>query len=247
MRSVDHMIKYLSGDLTREETRAFEQELAGDKELRHTFDRVEAAYRLTESQLRKKDEEEFRARLREIMDHSPAGRTMAGKRRRPPWLLLLPVAASLAVLLAILLMNRSPEKVFSAFYHPAEDQVLLAYQQETRGKAESAITLYSQGLYRASLEETSGILLQDPGNHLAILFHLLAAMELDMEEDVIPLVKAAQINCTHVLGQSITWYQVLALVKTGCGDEAAEMLHALTEQPGPYREDAYKLKKILLK
>jgi len=247
MKRVDHMIKYLSGDLTREECRAFEQELSGDKELRDTFDRVETAYRLTETQLRKRDEEAFRSRLRDTMESSRTALTPADKKRRSGWLLLLPVAASLAVLLAIVLMERAPDKLFYSFYNPAEDQVLLTYQQETRGDAESAITLFSHGYYRSSLEKTTGMLLQEPGDQLALLFHLLAALELDVEGDVIPIVRAAEIDTRHILGQSITWYQAMALVKTGCNHEAREMLDALTEQPGPYAGDAHKLKKLLLK
>ena len=86
--------------------------------------------------------------------------------------------------------------------------------------------------------------------HLGIAsatFHLLAAIELDTEEDVISIVEAAQIDTGNVLGQSLTWYQALALVKTGRNKEAAETLGALVERPGPYGPDAHKLQKMLLK
>ena len=70
MKRVDQMIKYLSGDLSREESRAFEKELLQDKELKETFDQVSKAYHLISSQLRRQDEEEFISTLKEVMDRS---------------------------------------------------------------------------------------------------------------------------------------------------------------------------------
>jgi predicted Zn-dependent protease len=134
-----------------------------------------------------------------------------------------------------------------AFFNPAEDPVILAYNQETRGDSDSAIALFSHGQFEASLEKTSELLLEDPGNQLALLFHLLAAMELNVEAGVLARVEAVELDTRHALGQSLTWYQALAMVKTGLTEEAAALLEGLLSQPGPYESDAHKLQKMLKK
>ena len=241
------MIKYLSGDLNREESMAFEQELAQDKQLRDTFDQVSAAYKLVADQLRRRDEAAFRSRLREVMDQSEPGGAPGTKKRRPRWVLFLPLAASIAILVTIYVMNRDPGRIYLTFFNPAEDPVLLAYNQETRGDSDSAIALFSHGRFEASLEKTSEQLSEDPGNQLALLFHLLAAMELNVEAGVLTRVEAVELDTRHALGQSLTWYHALAMVKTGRTAEAAALLEGLLSQPGPYESDAHKLQKMLIK
>ena len=51
----------------------------------------------------------------------------------------------------------------------------------------------------------------------------------------------------ELLDQSITWYSALALIKSDRREAAQEKLHPLTEQQGPYQNDAIKLEKVLLK
>jgi len=194
------MIKYLSGDLNREESRAFEQELAQDKQLSETFGQVSAAYKLIEDQLRNRDEAAFRRKLREVMDHSSPGGTPGIKNRRSRWTIFVPLAASVAILVVLYIMNRGPERTYQAFFNPSEDPVILAFNQEVRGDSESAISLFSQGQYEASMERTSEMLLQDPGNQLTLLFHLLAAKELNVEADVLNLGEAAEVETGHALG-----------------------------------------------
>ena len=241
------MIKYLSGDLNQEESRALEQEIAQDKELSDAFNQVSAAYGLIGDQLRQRDEAAFRTKLREVMDHSSPGGAPVIKNRRSRWIFLVPLAASVAILVVLYIMNRGPERIYQVFFNPSEDPVILAFNQETRGDSESAISLFSQGQYEASMERTSEMLLQDPGNQLTLLFHLLAAMELNVEADVLNLVEAAEIDTGFALGRSLTWYQALAMVKSGRTMEASRLITVLTEQPGPYQSDAHKLQKMLIK
>ncbi|MFH0758334.1 MAG: hypothetical protein V2B15_13685 [Bacteroidota bacterium] len=247
MKSVDHMIKYLSGDLNGEDSGSLEKELLQDKELHELFEQVSAAYRLIGDQLRKRDEDLFRSRLREVMDKTSPADDPGVKKRRPLWLLIPTLAASVAILLAILMMHRSPDQRYQAFYHPNEDQVILALNTETRSDSESAAFLFSKGEFQSTLKLTSAILKTDPGDQAALLFHLLASMELDLEREALAITEKAVPDTSHALGQAMVWYRTLALMKAGREDEAEIALEALLKSPGSYAADAHKLKKMLTK
>ena len=65
MSYIDLIIKYLSGDLSREEATSFEKEMESNGELKREFEQQSAAYELIRDQLQKRDEEAFRTKLRE--------------------------------------------------------------------------------------------------------------------------------------------------------------------------------------
>ena len=247
MNNVDLFIKYLSGDMTREEVGSFEKDLASNPVLKEEYDEVSAAYQLIKTQLRKRDEDSFRVKLQEVME-KPFPRTQEKSTRHwSRWYFLLPLAGSLAILLAVFLINKGPERILSRFFDPQKDPVLLAYNQGTRGDSESGIMLYQVGHYRESLDKLNQLLVQDPQNQVAMLFYLLASMELDLHEEAVNKIQPLRTNTEDPLGQSLTWYTALALVKSNRMEEAAMLLHPLTEQAGPYQADAGRLQKMLLK
>jgi len=247
MKRVDQIIRYLSGELTPEESRAFERELPVNEELREEYDLVSAAYRLIGDELRRRDEEAFRSKLREVMDRGMPPAERGSGKRKSWWYLLIPAAASVAVVLAITILNRGNDKIYEAFFDPARDPVILALNQETRGDSGSALAIYCQGNYQAAMEKAASALSQDPSDRLALLIRLLAALELNLEQEALVQVEAAGTGAEDLLGQSLTWYHALALVKSGQSMEASALLGPLLEHPGPYYPDAHKLQKMLLK
>lgn len=247
MKYVDLIIKYLSGEMSQDESGSFEKDLASNQLLREEYEQVSAAYRLIKTQLWKKDEEAFRSKLREVMDRPPGEFERHVRSQRSRWYFILPLAGSLAILMAIFLMNRGTERLFSQFYNPGKDLVILAYNQETRGEAEVGIILYNRGAYRESLQKTSEIIVQHPENQLVLLYYLLASIELDLQEDAISTIGAIHITADQQLGQSLTWYTSLAMIKAGRREEAAATLSPLIQNPGPYKAEANRLKKLLLK
>ena len=233
--------------MSQEEVRSFEKDLASDPVLKEEFEEVSAAYRLIRDQLRQRDEESFRAKLMEVMEkptlkirHNRAGQW-------PRWYFLLPLAGSVAILLAVFLMNQRGDRILSRFFEPDKDPVILAFNQGTRGDSESGIMLYHEGHYQESMDKMSELLEQDPENRLTLLFYLLASMELDMQEAVLDRVLTLAIDTEQRLGQSLNWYTTLALVKSGRLEKASTQILTLTEQPGPYQTDARRLQKMLLK
>ena len=245
MKRVDHMIRYLSGDLNRTESEEFERELSGDRDLKEEFDRVSFTYDLIGEKIRQRDEEAFRLKLISAMDKPE--RVVQRKKFRPGWYLLLPVAASVAILLAIYLMRPGPERVYSAFYTPHKDHVVTGFCQETRGEAAPALSYYRQGSYLSAFNATKDLLSNNPGSHHILLFHLLSAIELDREHEVLPMLNEAPSGPGYLPEQSLAWYHALALIKTGRTSEAMKLLHTLQVHPGPYRKDAHKLEKKLMK
>ncbi|MCK5138104.1 MAG: hypothetical protein KAR19_20135 [Bacteroidales bacterium] len=247
MKHVDLIIKYLSGDMSQDESRSFEKDLASNSLLQEEFEEVSDAFRLIKAQLWKRDEDAFRAKLREVMNKSSGRFESSVRRQRPKWYFILPLAGSLAILMTVYLANRGADRLFSHFFNPGKDPVILAYNQETRGEVETGIFLYNRGYYMESIQKTTKLISQNPDNQLALLYYLLASIEVDQEEDAINTVNAVQVNTDHQLGQSLTWYTSLAMIKLGRREEAAECLHLLIQYPGPYEAKARRLKKMLLK
>lgn len=233
--------------MSQEEVRSFEKDLASDPVLKEEFEEVSAAYRLIRDQLRQRDEEAFRAKLMEVMEKPALKIQDRSYRHWPRWYFLLPLAGSVAILLAVFLMNQRGDRILSRFFEPDKDPVILAFNQGTRGDSEPGIMLYHDGHYQESMDKMSELLEQDPENHLTLLFYLLASMELDLQEAVLGRVLTLAIDTEQRLGQSLNWYTTLALVKSGRLEEASTQILTLTEQPGPYQTDARRLQKMLLK
>lgn len=252
MKRVDHMIRYLSGELTREEADEFEKELSRDKKLSADYNQVATAYRLIGEELRKRDEESFKNRLREVMGGSLPGKGVSRKRgtdwkRGTVWYLLVPLAASVAFLVILLTVNRSEEKRLYAFFKPSQDPVILAFSQDSRGASAMAISAYKNGHYQASLDATEELLAEDPENQLILLYNLLSSIELDREEEFLARTGPVNWDNSYSLGRSLTWYTSLALIKSGQKERAVTLLESLQEKPGPYGHDAYKLERMLKK
>ena len=247
MNNVDLIIKYLAGEMNRDEASSFEKGVASDPGLREEFETVSAAYRLISDQLRRRDEDAFRARLMEAMKkpfHN--GRLPSSQKRR--WLYaLLPMAGCLAILLTLLMRSWDPDRILSRFFEPQSDPVILAFNQATRGASEEAIVLYERGYYLESMEKTSAFLEVDPQNQVAFLYYLLASMEVDRQQEVLEKFRVLDLDPSVQLGQSLAWYASLALVKSGRPDEAVNLLMSITGYSGPYQKDAIKLQKVLLK
>ena len=247
MNNVDLIIKYLSGEMKQDETRSFEKDLSSNPVLKEEYEDVSAAFQLIREQLQKRDEDSFRANLLEVMEKSTPKKQDRSFGHRLRWYFLLPLAASLAILLAIFLMNRGSERTLTRFFDPGNDPVVLAYNQGTRGETETGIVLYHGGFYQKSMETMTDLMNRNPDNQLALLYYLLASMELDLQEEALEKVEAIPVYMDHQLGQSIIWYSALALVKSGRMEEAASQLLPLSEQPGPYQRVAVRLQKMLLK
>jgi len=247
MNNVDLIIKYLSGEMNQEEAGSFEEDLASNPALKERFEDVSAAFRLIKDQLQKRDEDSFREKLVEVMENPSLRFREKKESRRPKWYFLLPLAGSLAILLAIYLMNRGTDRIMTRFYDPTNDPVVLAINQGTRGETESGIYLFQGDHYVEALEKMSELLDRDPGNQLALLYYLLASMELDLQGDALEKVLVVPSHHDNQLGQSIIWYTSLALVKSSRREEAAKHLLPLINHAGPYETNARRLQKMLLK
>jgi hypothetical protein len=247
MKRVDHIIRYLSGELSPVESKQLEEALSSDSGLKEIFDQVSAAWELIGDQLKKKDEEAFLSRLKEVMEQPGPGHAAKGRRKPPGWFYLIPVAATLALVLAIFTGNRGKNLPYERFYHPSSDPVLQAVMQDTRGESGSAMALYSSGSYEAAYNVTSGLLDPDSLNRQVLLIHLLSAMELERAGEALALVNGTSPGQGEPLDRALGWYTVLAQVKAGDRGDALVTLDKLLMDPGLYKRDAHKLKKMLTK
>lgn len=246
MNNVDLSIRYLSGELNREEIASFEKELASNQGLKAEFDQVSAAYELIRDQLQLRDEEEFKNRLLDVMKHPAKALPPNGRRFRKGWYILLPLAASVAILLLIFSPG-SEDLLFSRNYHPENDKVLLAYMQGTRGKAETGILHYQHENYMECRKIMEELMEENPQNLLAGLFFLLSSIETGNADEALEKLTTLEPGLEHQLGQAVSWYTALALLKTDRAEEALSHLQSLVMQEGPYKSDAMRLEKILLK
>jgi len=246
MNNVDLIIKYLSEEMNPEDSGSFERELASNPGLRREFEEVSSAYNLIRKELRKRDEADFRNRLREAIE-KPRKDTRNNYRYRRRWFLLIPIAASLAILVALFFTDRAPERLFTKFFSPGQDPVLLAFSQGTRGDTVSGSSLFHGGYIEESRTKTQAILEADPDNREARLYFIIASIELDKEAEALQLIESSNDTIESQLDQAIVWYTTMALLKAGMQDEALAELGILEQQPGPYKSDARQLKKMLSK
>ena len=246
MSYVDQIIKYLSGDLSQEESRSFEKDLETNDELRETFEEYSAAFQLIRNQLQKQDQKAFKAKLEEAMGHD-VPLEVPRKPMRRLWYLPPAIACFLAVILVISIMRPGNERVLSRYHHPETDPLVLAYYQQTRGETEPGITQYRQGNYARAMDLLSLRVTEEQENKLVLLYYLLSAMELNQQQEVLDLVRLEHTFPMDLLDQSLSWYSSLALIKSDRREEALKRLHPLTEQDGAYQSDAIKLEKVLLK
>ena len=247
MSYVDLIIKYLSGDLSREETSSFEKELEYNDELKEAFEEQSAAFELIRDQLQKKDLKAFKEKLAEAMSHD-APLTVSRKVGVRHWWFIPPaVACSLAIILILLLSHPGNERVLSRYHHPSKDPVVLAFYLDTRGEPESGIIQYRHGNYAIAMELLSVRITEESNNKLFQLYYLLSSMELDRQEEALELISLEYPARLDLLDQSLSWYSAMALIKSDRREAALEKLHPLTEQQGSYQNDAIKLEKVLLK
>jgi hypothetical protein len=97
------------------------------------------------------------------------------------------------------------------------------------------------------MELLSARVTEESENKLFRLYYLLSSMELDRQQEVLEHVGLEHPVGLDPLDQSLSWYSALALIKSDRREAALEKLHPLTEQQGPYQNDAIKLEKVLLK
>jgi tetratricopeptide (TPR) repeat protein len=247
MKNVDRIIGYLSNEMSGAEKEAFERALESNELLKKEYEEIEFAYRLVDRQLWKQDEERFKNRLLEVMNKKAFTRSSNRRLRKGMWYFLIPIAASLTLLVLVFTQNPSTEKIYSRFFDPGGDPVLEILSQQTRGGTDTALRLYSEGAYDESFKQLSQMFEEDPEAQEVRLYLLLNSMELDREQNIVEKVMQQPATTDHQVGQAITWYSSLALIKSGQPEEAAKILEPLTLHPGPYEKVAKKLKKILLK
>jgi len=253
MKHVDHIIKYLSGDLDSADKASFDRRLKEDAEFLEEYTQLNSAWPLVQAQLQHRDNLEFKTTLIKAMEEADAQLLEKGKSGTPAMkshrrlYFLVPLAASLAILLAIYVLHNLPGPLFSRFFQPEKDPVLLALHQDTRGEMASGIKLYKEGSYQTTIDVMYPLLEQDSANHLALLYLVVSFLELDQAEEVESLMANVNLNMDSQIGQSICWYSALSLLRLDQPEKAAIQLQPLILGKGPYERKALQLEKNLLK
>jgi len=155
-------------------------------------------------------------------------------------------ACSLAIIITLLSPPKS-QRVFTRYFDPGEDPVVLAYNQNTRGESEPGIRQYYYGNFEESMKLLSVRISQGGDNKELMLYYLLSAIELDLQDEALDRIVFEKSSNMNLANQTLCWYSGLALLKSGNHEAARETIHPLCEQQGPYRSEARKLLKVLLK
>jgi hypothetical protein len=247
MNYVDLILRYLSGELSHDEVKSFQEELTSNRALQKEFEELSSAYELIRDQLQTLDEAAFRQKLQEAMDHELPSPHPSRQRIGPWWYLPLALAGTVALLLVLFLNQTEKEKILSKYCQPDKDPVLLAYLQDTRGEQEVGILHFRKQSYQEAMSSLEPRIEEEADNKVLLLYYLLSAMELDKEAEAIQRVLTIQLQPSQLIDQSIAYYCTLALIKSDRREEALRMLEPLPEEDGPYRSPAEKLEKLLLK
>lgn len=247
MKHFDDILKYLSGELSPEESNLFEKELAGNPQLKEEFTRVSFAYNMIGDQLKQRDDEAFASALKTAMEKTREASPWTRKTGRH-WFMLLGVAASLAIVFSIFRPGPDSEKIYDHWFNPSEDELISTLMEETRSEAGTNVArLWKEGDYENCRKLCREKLSEDPDNQYTMLFCLLSFLETENAESPPPWLSTIDNNSQTPLEQALIWYHSLALVKEGHEAEAVDLLITLEGLPGPYSKDAHKLKKMLTK
>ena len=239
MRPDEDIIRYLSGEMAQDEAEAFRQAMAGDKELQDSFENYSLAWKLMGDRLREKDEDVFRKKLGAIVKENTAPGPVHKSGRR--WWICIPAAAAV-ILLAVLLFNESgKDRLYQQYCHPADDLLVEAMLQSTRGIADEQLLLYREGRYSESMERGMALLEEGQNEDRILLFTLLTALEINAEAEVLPFLQRLDHDTGYPLGQALCWYHAMALLKTGEYELSKHLLSRLEGSEGPYEKAAHKL------
>lgn len=247
MNNVDLLLRYLAGELNREEAEALESRLESDRLLRKTYNEVSEAYGLVRDQLRKMDEEAFRKRLLQVMEQHEPRKTQRRPGPRIWWAASVALAGCIAAILLVWNRNVEPERLLARYYHPGEDQVIETISDGSRGLAGQGALLFQQGRYAECLREMEDLLIHEPGDRVALLFYLLASMEEGRAESTAARFDSFRMEHRDRVDQALAWYAGLAMIQAGRTEKASDLLGSLAEESGPYRTDALRLLKQVSK
>ena len=249
MKRVDHMIKYLAGDLSREESLAFEKELSENQKLKNDFSEVSLAYRVMAEQIKREDEDQFTRAVSAAMEKAERRPLQPLKRTSRRWISLLALAASLAIIISIFSPHPGMDRIYKSSYNPPGDPVIQTLGAHIRGKTghQAISDLWNNEHYAQCRNSASRVLSENASDEFAMLFYLLSSMELNEAAGALEKMQDLNWSRGESLGQAISWYRALALIKAGLAPEAIEELTSLEAHSGPYQKDAHKLKKKLRK
>ena len=244
MKRVDQILSYLAGEMVAEERLDFEKVRKRDAALQRDYEQLSRAWKLVRDECREQDEAAFQKALTKAMTQPPPQQGISKGRKRL-WWFIIPLAASLAMLLATPMM-RKQDSAFPRFFHPEKDGIVQALGQESRAPGGNMASLYFLEAYEACYLRAGMKLEEDPGDQLARLFLYLSACETGHEIQALEK-GGSPPEPASSLDQAVTWYHILLLVKTGDFQEARAKAGYLAGSDGPYAADAHKLKRRLQK
>ena len=271
MNYVDQILKYLSGELPEDEREQFEKELLNNASLKLEYDQVKLIEDTMKQMKRvpgesSSDREEF---IREIVvEHDrnvyggppesreefelisnikkkSAASKKPVKRNRGSVIrmttIFISVAASITLLLVVIMQNPSSEALYSQFYQPGDDPTLTHLRESTRSNAQTGIALFFAGRYQQTLDYFRPFLNEEEIDPYIRLFYALACMELQCEEDLMPVLDDHLLVTGGEIENSIIWYKSLYLLKKGASEKAKDQLINLTASKNPYTRNANRL------
>jgi len=271
MKYVDHIMKYLEGDLNKEEKASFEKELETNAELTSELEQVRLVYEALEKTL-KVDSDEDQDRQSFIEDiladhdiHSLGGPPKNAEERQVDSLIkksmkmsdrktgsklpkifyrsmvITAIAASVAVLILILTPDPTPEKLFANYFKPQEDNILVHFAESSRGEALTGVQFYFAGRYTDALGILGEELNPDDPDPYISLFYVLACLEVECDENMVDMLARDFSGTNKEVKAAIEWYSALCFLNLGESESAKKLVSKLALSENPYTQSAKKL------
>ena len=233
--------RYNAGEMSEDETKWFNKELAGNEKLRQEVNLRKS----TDELLKKQDIISLRQKLASI-EKSREKNVPVGKKKKSP--VYLKYAAVIAVMVAIGTIsivsnpNLSSEEIFSKFYKEyAPPTAQRTGTSVTNEDFTLALEFYNTHDYEKAASLFNKVLKNNPGDMQSVLLKGVS----NFEYKRYPEAKQSFINVisdnNNLFIETAKWYLALCYVKTDEREKAIQHLEAIKNEGGIYENDAKKI------
>jgi tetratricopeptide (TPR) repeat protein len=242
METISLIESYLSGEMNEQQRKEFEIKMKDDQKLSSDVKLfIETNEAILDDEVYK-----FRKSVRNVINESSNhSNTIEFSRKLVKYSLIASIIILIGVSLWQLIINVTPDKIYSKYYRPYETDLSTRSVNVTTDKINVAYLLYQKGEYEASYEILNNYLLKNIDNPTAHFYLGMNSLELGKTDKAIDELKEVEKNPSTPYAMHARWYLSLAYLKVGNLNEAKKYLNIIVEEDVFYAEQAKKiLKKI---
>lgn len=232
---LDHIERYLIGELSQQELAAFKAELLVDESLKEKVENHRQFLKGLEIGFNK----ELKSFLVEEETKIRAQPTKEPKRVKSFYILFGMAAAVALLIVSVFVLRTQPisqDELFAQYYqtYPNVEQPV----SRSENNANNPYALYEQGAYEKALILFSDIHASDPENAALPYYSALCHLELGQAKEAIEFLDQVVVMQSDKYSRPATWYLSLSYLKSGNTKKTKAILKQLQLEEDVYADKA---------